>query len=437
MRTMQGKVEYGFPARVGALRHPGWWFTVSRGFAYDPQRMNIFRTLVVSASLAGLTSSFAAAQSTAPAKGDVGLDVPSFQVRPGYRVDLAAGDLGESRFMQFSADGKSLYLSQPKNASIQTLQDPEGDGTFELVNTFIDGKPSVHCMDFADGWLYFTQASDGSCHRARDTDGDGAADDIEVVLPPGTVAAGGGHPFRGILVSADSIYITVSDTTNTTEKDDGRKAIYQFDKDGKNKRTFVTGIRNTEKIRFRPGTKEIWGMDHGSDWYGKPLGDDKGKQPITNMLPPEELNHYVEGGFYGHPFLLGDRIPRIEFMKRDDIIELAAKTIVPEYNFGAHWAGNGFTFLTKEHFPDHAGDMFIAFHGSWNSEQRVGYRVERCLFDKVTGKPYGALQIVSTLSEDGSKVLGRPVDCVEAPDGSVLFSCDLTNAIYRIRKADR
>lgn len=390
--------------------------------------------LAVFVSLAFAT--IAAAQVDLP-KGEVGDGVPAFTVRPGYRVDLAAGDLGEARFIEFSSDGKRLYLSQPKSATILTLEDPEGDGTFEPINTFIDGKPSVHCMDFADGWLYFTQASDGSCHRARDTDNDGAADDIEVVLPPGSVAAGGGHPFRGILVTDDSIFITVSDTTNATEKEDGRKAIYQFDKNGKNKRTFATGLRNTEKIRFRPGTKELWGMDHGSDWYGRPAGDEKGKQPITNMLPPEELNHYVEGGFYGHPFLLGNRLPRLEYIKRDDIIDLAAKTIVPEYNFGAHWAGNGFAFLTKDYFPDHAGDMFIAFHGSWNSEQRVGYRVERCLFDDVTGKPYGALQIVSTLSADGSTVLGRPVDCAEAPDGSVLFSCDLTNAIYRISRSKR
>lgn len=389
----------------------------------------------LAASIALVASTVAFGQATSPTTGQVGPKVPPFTVRPGYRVDLAAGDLGEARFIEFSADKKFLYLSQPKNASIQTLQDPEGDGTYELIGSFVTGKPSVHCMYFADGWLYYTQASDGSCHRAQDTDGDGEADKNEEVLPAGSFVGGGGHPFRGILVTGDSIYITVSDTTNATEEENDRKKIYRFDKDGKNKRVFATGIRNTEKIRLRPGTDEIWGMDHGSDWFGKPAGDDKGMQPITNMLPPEELNHYVDGGFYGHPFLLGNRIPRLEFMKRKDLIELAAKTIVPEYSFGAHWAGNGWTFLTSDAFPDHAGDMFIAFHGSWNSDPRVGYRIERCLFDKVTGKPYGSLRIVSTLSEDGAKVLARPVDCAEAPDGSVLFSCDLTNAIYRISKA--
>jgi glucose/arabinose dehydrogenase len=151
-------------------------------------------------------------------------------------------------------------------------------------------------------------------------------------------------------------------------------------------------------------------------------------------LPGEELNKFVEGGFYGHPYLSNNRIVRPEFADRKDIIELAAKTIPPAWTFGAHWAGNGFTFLSKDYFPDHKGDIFAAFHGSWNSTVRVGYRVERVLFDKETGLPYGSLRIVGCAP--GGQVLARPVDCVEAPDGTVLFSCDQTNKVYRISKAD-
>ena len=92
----------------------------------------------------------------------------------------------------------------------------------------------------------------------------------------------------------------------------------------------------------------------------------------------------------------------------------------------------GFTFLSKDYFPGHQGDMFVAFHGSWNSTERVGYRIERVLFDSESGRPYGSLRIVSCL--DGQNVLDRPVDCAEAPDGTVLFSSDQSNRIYRISK---
>ena len=59
------------------------------------------------------------------------------------------------------------------------------------------------------------------------------------------------------------------------------------------------------------------------------------------------------------------------------------------------------------------------------------------LFDEWTGKPYGSQMIVSTLGGDGKEVLARPVDCAEAPDGSVLFSCDVTKRIYRISPSGR
>ena len=84
-------------------------------------------------------------------------------------------------------------------------------------------------------------------------------------------------------------------------------------------------------------------------------------------LPPEELNLLVEGGFYGHPYLSGNRIPRPEFTDRPDFIELAGKTIPPQWTAPAHWAVCGFTF-TK------SGDMYYASRGSWNSWSMISTR---------------------------------------------------------------
>jgi glucose/arabinose dehydrogenase len=152
--------------------------------------------------------------------------------------------------------------------------------------------------------------------------------------------------------------------------------------------------------------------------------------PITDLNPPDEMNHYVQGGFYGHPFLVGNRVPRYEYMNQPDIVELAAKTIPPEWATGAHWAPNAMTFYTGEQFPkEYRGDAFVAYHGSWNREKKAGYCVTRVLFDQ--GHPYGELVYVRFLTDDG-KVLGRPVDVVVAPDGSLLISDDEGGRIYRL-----
>ena len=151
------------------------------------------------------------------------------------------------------------------------------------------------------------------------------------------------------------------------------------------------------------------------------------------------MNKYVEGGFYGHPFIVGNKIPRYEFMKRLDIIELAAKTIVPEWCGGAHFAPNAMMFYTGNQFPSEIkGDAFVAYHGSWNRSVKAGYQVTRVFFDN--GKPYGELAYVKFLTPD-QKVLGRPVDVIQAPDGTLLISEDgnrvvdgyKQNVIYRLK----
>jgi glucose/arabinose dehydrogenase len=373
-------------------------------------------------------------------KSDLGPDVPPMRVRPGYRVTRAVPPKqfkDESRFLEFSDDGNTLFISFRDNGYILALRDPDADGVYKTITTFVKDRRSVQGMDFHDGWLYFSQASEGSCSRARDTNGDGVADDVEVVVPAGSVPKGGGHPFEGLLVTNDTIYMTCSDPTNMTEDlNSDRKTIYAFDASGKNRRIFCTGVRNVEKLRFRPGTSEIWGFDHGSDNFGKTYGEKTGKdQPITDLLPPEELNHFVEGGFYGHPYFSGNRIPRPEFKDRPDYIDLARKTIAPAWLIHAHWAVLGFTFLEKDYFgADHKGDIFFAAHGSWNSITPVGACVERVLFDDVTGKPFGSQTIVECQAE-GQRRHARPVDCVEAPDGTILFSSDEPPALYRISKS--
>jgi glucose/arabinose dehydrogenase len=362
--------------------------------------------------------------------------VPPFAVRPGYQVTLAAEGLPEARFITFDDNG-TLYLSQPEAGAIVTLRDADGDGKFEVVNRFVTDRKKVHAMQFKDGWLWFAQT--GSVHRARDADGDGKADEVVTLVPDGALPGGTGHWWRSLLVTDDAFYTSIGDSGNITdEAQTERQKIWKFSLDGKNKTLFASGLRNTEELQVRPGTKDIWGVDHNSDAFGKNYGEVEGKnQPITDRLPPDEFNRYVEGAFYGHPFIVGPGIPRPEYVERKDLLELAAKTVVPEWNLGAHWAANGWTFLTKDDTAGNRGDAFVACRGSWNSTKKVGYRVERVLFDRWTGKPYGSQMIVGTLGQDGNTVLARPVDCAEAPDGSVLFTCDVTKRIYRISREQR
>ncbi len=362
---------------------------------------------------------------------------PAFKVRPGYTLTVAADDFSAARFMEFDDKG-TLFVSNP-GGEITSLRDTNNDGFYETRGTFSRNMKSVHGLCWANGWLWFTTS--GVVWKARDLDQDGAHDELVEVTKDTTLSQGGNHWWRSILVTRTHFFTSIGDSGNITdESETDRQKIWRFNLDGTGKALFASGIRNTEKLRFKPGTDEIWGVDHGSDNFGKLLGERTGSvQPITDMNPPDELNKYVEGGFYGHPFITGNRLPRYEFRERRDIVDLAKKTIVPEWNFDAHSAANAFCFIdpaintkTKAFPEDHNGDLFVACRGSWNRTEKAGYNITRVLFDKWTGNPYGSQIIVSTLDPKG-KTLARPVDCVQAPDGSVLWSCDETNMVYRLK----
>lgn len=374
-------------------------------------------------TLAGLVAASASIASGASAQ-----DVPAFNVRPGFKVTLAAKDFGQARFME-RAPGGILYVSQPGPGTISTLK-RQNDGTYKKVAEFTKDKGSVHGMQWKDGWLWFTQS--GTIWKARDTNNDGVADEEVKVLDG--LPSGGGHWWRSLAVTDTGFYTEIGDTGNIDDHTgDDREKIWFYNLDGTGKTLWASGTRNTEKLMLRPGTQEVWGADHGSDWFGKPLGDVNGNQPFTDRIPPCEFNRYDKDGFYGHPFIMGNGMARLEFKDRPDILELSKKTILPQWPLGAHWAPNGWTFAQSNALGA-KGDAFIACHGSWNSSSRVGYLVERVLFDPETGTPMGAQTVVSTLNADGSNSLGRPVDCVEDTDGTMLFSDDQTNRIYRISK---
>lgn len=361
-------------------------------------------------------------------------------VRPGFELKVAVDGIQGPRFLAFDPQG-ALYVSSPSQGKIFRCVDADGDGFFEKATTFIQGKEPktiLQAMQFHDGWLWFAQLN--SISRARDTNGDGRADEQFEVLNATNLPTGkdGGHMWRALLIHNDRIYTHVGDQSNATDEPieaSERKKIWSFALDGSDKKLFATGVRNTEKFVVRPGTDEIWGADHDIDVIGAKFETDKSLgQPFTDHNPPAELNHYREGGFYGHPWIVGKNQPNLLFLDHPDLQKLAAATTIPEWLMPAHCAANGMIFYHGSQIPNARGDAFVAQRGSWNATRKTGYALTRILFED--GHPYGEQTVVNFL-KDGSDIKGRPVDCAEAPDGSIIISEDSGNLVYRLRYVGR
>ena len=361
---------------------------------------------------------------------------PGVWVRPGFTLSVAVEGLKTARFLAFGPDG-ALYVSIPKEGRIVACRDRDGDGVYETRTDFVRGKEAntiLQGVQWHDGWLWFAQLN--AISKARDTNGDGQADEEVQVIGPDALPTGarGGHMWRALLIHDGRIYTHVGDQTNATNEPieaSERKKIWSFALDGSGKCLFASGVRNTEKLAVRPGTKEIWGVDHDIDNMAAKLeGDRKHGQPITDHNPPAELNHYVEGGFYGHPWLVGKNQPNLEFINEPRLMEYAAKARIPAWLLPAHSSANSLAFYSGGKIPGADGDVFVAQKGGWNATSKVGYCLSRILFED--GHPYGEQKVVSFL-RNGTEILGRPADVAQAPDGSLVFSDDLGGKVYRLR----
>jgi glucose/arabinose dehydrogenase len=156
------------------------------------------------------------------------------------------------------------------------------------------------------------------------------------------------------------------------------------------------------------------------------------RDELGEDLVPDYISRVQPGGFYGWPwFYLGNhQDPR----HKGKHPELAGKVLLPDVLVQSHSATLNLCFYDGVQFPaEYKGDIFAAFHGSWNRERRTGYKIVRVPFDKATGKARGDYEdfVTGFVTPEGN-VWGRPVGITVAKDGSLLFSEDGNKTIWRV-----
>ena len=98
---------------------------------------------------------------------------------------------------------------------------------------------------------------------------------------------------------------------------------------------------------------------------------------------------------------------------------LPDRVVIPDVFVQAHSAWLNLVFYTGEQFPaQYKGDIFAAFHGSWNRKKRTGYKIVRVIFDHSSGKPTREYEdFVTGFVTPVGDVWGRPVGITVARDG--------------------
>jgi glucose/arabinose dehydrogenase len=349
------------------------------------------------------------------------------RVPPGFKIDIYASGFRDPRFLLTAPNGDVFVTESRANQikvisgdhaeSIQLFADAGLNKPFGLAFYPPGGDPQFLYVANTDGVIRFP-------YRNGDMKARGPAEKLPAQLSGGAgFLRSGGHWTRDIVFAPDGRKMYISIGSRSNDSDDASEAdrarIFEFNPDGTGQKVYAWGIRNAVGIAFRPGTSELWMSTNERD----ELGDD---------LVPDYISSVRPGGFYGWPwFYLGNHVdPR----HKGKHVDLAEKVVVPDVLVQSHSATLNLCFYTGDQFPaEYKGDIFAAFHGSWNRTKRTGYKIVRVPFDHATGKALGEYEdFVTGFVTSRGDVWGRPVGIAVAKDGALLFSEDGNGTIWRV-----
>ncbi|HKP04426.1 MAG TPA: PQQ-dependent sugar dehydrogenase [Chthoniobacterales bacterium] len=347
-----------------------------------------------------------------------------------FKIEEFAVGLSYPRFLLPAPNG-DIFVTESDINTVKVLRDTDGDGKCDMTEIFADtGMKDPFGIAFyppgPEPQFLYVANTNGIVrfpYRVGDTKARGPIEKLGAELSGGGLLPGGGHWTRCIVFSSDGkkMYVGVGSFSDISDnaKEADRARIFEFNPDGTDRKVFAWGLRDPVGIAFRPDTNELWMSANERD----DLGDD---------LVPDFISRVQRDGFYGWPwYYIGNHEDPRHKGKHP---ELASKVLVPDVLVQSHSATLNLCFYDGAQFPsEYKGDIFAAFHGSYNRTRRTGYKIVRVPFDKATGKARGDYEdfVTGFVTPDGD-VWGRPVGITIAKDGSLLFSEDGNKTIWRV-----
>jgi glucose/arabinose dehydrogenase len=376
-------------------------------------------------------------------------------VPPGFAIRIYAQNItGVPRFMAFGPDNL-LYVSLMGAGQIGRLADLNSDSLADGLVIVASGLTAPHGLEWHAGWLYVAENDKVSRHRPS-TPG-GVLDVHELVT--NNLPAGAGHGTRTLHFGPDGkLYVSAGSTCNVcVETDPRRAAILRFNPEGsipadnpfagnadvRWQAVWATGLRNSVDFLWND-SGQLWADHNGRDG----LTD---SSATADNLPPEEIVIPVQKGkSHGWPYCY-TAVSGTNWPAQAEVLDPQSGLVLPAgfdcsaqhvqpalFTGPAHSAPLGMLMGRQLSFPaQYTGDLFVAYHGSWNTTlpNARDCKVERVIVQN--GIPVSSQAFVNGWRAPGKlcgdpATWGRPAGLAAGPDGALYISDDKGGRIYRV-----
>jgi len=348
-------------------------------------------------------------QPTPTPKAELDKILAGIKLPPGFKIEVWAAGVPQARQMAWGDKG-TLFVGTFDKGTVHAVTGPEGQ---KISKPFITGLRMPTGVAFQDGALYVVDIDklyrydNPEANLEKAPEGKVVYDDFPPYVP---------HGWKYLVPDGKGwFYIPVGVPCNICLPPASTGHYRRVDPKTGAAEIVALGVRNSVGGAVDPRTGQLWFTDNGRDW-------------ITDDLPNDEVNRVSKiGEHFGYPYCHQGDLADPKYGNERKCSEFTP----PVYKQGPHIAGLGMKFYTGDMFPpEYKNGIFIAQHGSWNRAKKLGYRVLFLSVDPDGKNPKE--QVFAGTWLDDQKILGRPADVLQAPDGSLLVADDQASAIYRI-----